>query len=171
MQLWNWRGLDVINAHERDPAIYLDGMQAAVDAVESGLARPAPALHAPFALEQLGDALNDEHDAPGRLHEGAGVDVMNRRRVLMTADTVGGVWTYALELTARPAGRSISRSRPWARRSSRAAREVAELRRTSRFSHSSYRARMDGRSVGGRRCARAIGCCGLARNFSPISST
>ena len=27
LQLWNWRGLDVINAHERDPQIYLRGMQ------------------------------------------------------------------------------------------------------------------------------------------------
>ena len=31
MQLWNWRGLDVINAHERDPQVYLDGMRAAVE--------------------------------------------------------------------------------------------------------------------------------------------
>jgi threonine dehydrogenase-like Zn-dependent dehydrogenase len=29
MQLWNWRGLDVINAHERDPRIYLQGMAEA----------------------------------------------------------------------------------------------------------------------------------------------
>ncbi|HLL81515.1 MAG TPA: zinc-binding dehydrogenase, partial [Longimicrobium sp.] len=36
MQLWNWRGLDVINAHERDPQVYLDGIRAAVDAVASG---------------------------------------------------------------------------------------------------------------------------------------
>ena len=31
MQLWNWRGIDVINAHERDPQRYVDGMRAAVD--------------------------------------------------------------------------------------------------------------------------------------------
>src|SRR5690606_34552396 len=24
MQLWNWRGLDVVNAHERDPVVYLE---------------------------------------------------------------------------------------------------------------------------------------------------
>ena len=30
MQLWNWRGIDVINAHERDPAVYLHGMRRAV---------------------------------------------------------------------------------------------------------------------------------------------
>src|SRR5919106_6513403 len=40
MQLWNWRGLDVINAHERDPKIYLSGMQKAVDMVSSGRLNP-----------------------------------------------------------------------------------------------------------------------------------
>lgn len=36
LQLWNWRGLDVVNAHERDPEVYLEGMRAAVDAMTSG---------------------------------------------------------------------------------------------------------------------------------------
>ena len=30
MQLWNWRGIDVINAHERDPEIYKRGMEEGV---------------------------------------------------------------------------------------------------------------------------------------------
>lgn len=33
LQDWNWRGIDVINAHERDPQIYTEGMQRAVRAV------------------------------------------------------------------------------------------------------------------------------------------
>src|ERR687897_3020562 len=37
MQLWNWRGLDVINAHERDPAVYVEGIRGAVEAVSSGV--------------------------------------------------------------------------------------------------------------------------------------
>lgn len=36
IQDWNWRGLDVINAHERDPRVYVEGIRSAVDAVESG---------------------------------------------------------------------------------------------------------------------------------------
>jgi threonine dehydrogenase-like Zn-dependent dehydrogenase len=36
MQQWNWRGLDVINAHERDADAYVRGMQEAVDLVEQG---------------------------------------------------------------------------------------------------------------------------------------
>ncbi len=57
MQLWNWRGLDVINAHERDPQLYLDGMRAAVDAVQSGELDPLPLYTHTFPLENLGDAL------------------------------------------------------------------------------------------------------------------
>jgi threonine dehydrogenase-like Zn-dependent dehydrogenase len=28
MQSWNWKGIDVINAHERDPAVYMRGLRA-----------------------------------------------------------------------------------------------------------------------------------------------
>jgi threonine dehydrogenase-like Zn-dependent dehydrogenase len=58
MQLWNWRGLDVINAHERDPQVYLDGMRAAVDLVASGKLDPAPLYTHTYPLERLGDALD-----------------------------------------------------------------------------------------------------------------
>ena len=40
MQKWNWKAIDVINAHERDPAKYLTGMQRAVDAVVQGIMDP-----------------------------------------------------------------------------------------------------------------------------------
>ena len=64
MQLWNWRGLDVINAHERDPAIYLEGMREAVGAVESGTIDPRPLYTHEFPLEQLGEALNMSAERP-----------------------------------------------------------------------------------------------------------
>lgn len=57
MQLWNWRGLDVINAHERDPQVYLRGMREAIDAVEGGRLTPAPLYTHEFPLEKLGEAL------------------------------------------------------------------------------------------------------------------
>ncbi len=57
MQLWNWRGLDVINAHERDPAVYLDGIRGAVDAVASGLIDPTPLYTHSFPLDRLHEAL------------------------------------------------------------------------------------------------------------------
>ena len=40
LQKWNWKGIDVINAHERDPRKYLTGMQKAVDAVAAGILTP-----------------------------------------------------------------------------------------------------------------------------------
>ena len=58
MQLWNWRGLDVINAHERDPNLYRQGMQEAVDAVASGRLDRSMLYTHRFPLEQLADALN-----------------------------------------------------------------------------------------------------------------
>jgi threonine dehydrogenase-like Zn-dependent dehydrogenase len=64
MQLWNWRGLDVINAHERDPAVYLDGMRAAVDAVAAGALRPAALYTHVLPLASLGEAFRLMHDRP-----------------------------------------------------------------------------------------------------------
>jgi threonine dehydrogenase-like Zn-dependent dehydrogenase len=58
MQLWNWRGLDVINAHERDPKVYVAGMRAAVEAVASGRLDPTPLYTHHFALDDTGGALN-----------------------------------------------------------------------------------------------------------------
>ncbi len=64
MWLWNWRGLDVVNAHERDPKIYLQGMREAVDAVASGRLDPGPLYTHRFPLGQLGDALDATRDRP-----------------------------------------------------------------------------------------------------------
>ena len=64
MQLWNWRGLDVINAHERDPAAYIQGIRDAVDAVASGRLDPAPLYTHHYPLERLGEALDATRDRP-----------------------------------------------------------------------------------------------------------
>jgi threonine dehydrogenase-like Zn-dependent dehydrogenase len=64
MWLWNWRGLDVINAHERDPKVYVAGMREAVDAVASGRLDPSPLYTHRFALDRLGDALDATRDRP-----------------------------------------------------------------------------------------------------------
>lgn len=64
MQLWNWRGLDVVNAHERDPAVYLRGMREAVDAVASGRLDPEPLYTHRYPLDRLGEALDATRDRP-----------------------------------------------------------------------------------------------------------
>lgn len=56
MQLWNWRGLDVINAHEREPHVYVEGMHAGVDALLSGRLDLAPLLTHRIPLEHAGQA-------------------------------------------------------------------------------------------------------------------
>lgn len=64
LQLWNWRGLDVINAHERDPKRYVEGMRAAIQAVASGRLDPGPLYTHTFPLERLGEALDATRDRP-----------------------------------------------------------------------------------------------------------
>ena len=56
MQLWNWRGLDVLNAHERDSQMYIEGMRRAYNAVDTGTLRPLPLLTHQLPLADLDDA-------------------------------------------------------------------------------------------------------------------
>lgn len=54
VQLWNWKGIDVVNAHERDPRAYLEGMRAGMAAVESGLFSLKDLITHSYPLEELG---------------------------------------------------------------------------------------------------------------------
>jgi len=65
MQLWNWRGLDVVNAHERDPAVSVQGMREAVVAIEGGLLDPRDLITHRYPLDRLGEALDATRDRPG----------------------------------------------------------------------------------------------------------
>ena len=65
MQLWNWRGFDVINAHERDPAVAVQGMREAIVAIESGLIDPKLLITHRFPLDRLDEALNATRDRSG----------------------------------------------------------------------------------------------------------
>jgi threonine dehydrogenase-like Zn-dependent dehydrogenase len=58
LQSWNWRGIDVVNAHERDPVAYVRGMREAVELLVSGVLDPAPLFTHRFPLDRLGDALD-----------------------------------------------------------------------------------------------------------------
>jgi threonine dehydrogenase-like Zn-dependent dehydrogenase len=65
MQLWNWRGFDVVNAHERDPRVSLRGMRQAVEAIESGLIDQTQLITHRYPLSKLDEALNATRDRPG----------------------------------------------------------------------------------------------------------
>jgi len=54
IQLWNWKGIDVVNAHERDPARYVEGMREAAAAVAEGNLDLAPLCTHRFDLDELG---------------------------------------------------------------------------------------------------------------------
>lgn len=58
MQQWNWKGLDVINAHERDPKIYVQGISDAVEAVVSAVIDPTSLFTHTYPLSRMGDALD-----------------------------------------------------------------------------------------------------------------
>jgi threonine dehydrogenase-like Zn-dependent dehydrogenase len=56
MFLWNWRGLDVINAHEREPSAYVAGMTAAIDRIAAGWLDPRPLYTHRVPLERASEA-------------------------------------------------------------------------------------------------------------------
>lgn len=64
MQMWNWKGIDVVNAHERDPAVQRRGVEEAVTAVASGRLDTAPLLTHRYRLDQLDQALIATRDKP-----------------------------------------------------------------------------------------------------------
>lgn len=64
MQVWNWKGLEVTNAHEREGAVYLRGIREAAQAVAEGSLDPSPLYTHRFGLEDLGTALDMTRDRP-----------------------------------------------------------------------------------------------------------
>ncbi|MEM1013676.1 MAG: zinc-binding dehydrogenase [Planctomycetota bacterium] len=64
LQQWNWKGLDVINAHERVPQTYVDGMTEAVRKVAAGELDHRPLMTHDVPLERLGEALQMTIDRP-----------------------------------------------------------------------------------------------------------
>jgi threonine dehydrogenase-like Zn-dependent dehydrogenase len=64
MQQWNWRGLDVINAHERDPLVVARGMREAMVAVARGALDPLPLLTHAVPLAELDRAFDLMRERP-----------------------------------------------------------------------------------------------------------
>jgi threonine dehydrogenase-like Zn-dependent dehydrogenase len=70
MQSWNWKGIDVINAHERDPSIYVRALRDALGVVQTrGLALERLETHA-WPLEQAADAFRHAEDRPSGFVKG-----------------------------------------------------------------------------------------------------
>ncbi len=64
MQLLNWRGIDMVNAHERDPKQYIKGIRDAITAIQKGFMNPFPLFTHTFTLEDAAQALNMLKERP-----------------------------------------------------------------------------------------------------------
>jgi threonine dehydrogenase-like Zn-dependent dehydrogenase len=64
MQLWNWRGIDVINAHERDPRIYKRGMEEGVRLLAEGGLDLEPLITHTFPLAEINRAFATAEERP-----------------------------------------------------------------------------------------------------------
>lgn len=64
MQKWNWRAIDVINAHERDPRRCMEGMRMAVEATVTGRIRPQDLLTHKFSFVEMDKAFETLLERP-----------------------------------------------------------------------------------------------------------
>ncbi|MFL6194285.1 MAG: alcohol dehydrogenase catalytic domain-containing protein [Thermoanaerobaculia bacterium] len=64
MQLWNWRGIDVVNAHERDPRIYKSGMEEGVRLLAEGGLDLEPLITHTFSLAEINRAFETSESRP-----------------------------------------------------------------------------------------------------------
>jgi threonine dehydrogenase-like Zn-dependent dehydrogenase len=64
LQSWNWRGIDVVNAHERDPLVYVDAMREAARLAASGALDVGALVTDRFPLDRLGEAFEAARTRP-----------------------------------------------------------------------------------------------------------
>lgn len=64
IQQWNWKGLDVINAHEREQERYMEGMREAADAVAEGRLQPEALYTHTFSLPEIQKAFEHITERP-----------------------------------------------------------------------------------------------------------
>jgi threonine dehydrogenase-like Zn-dependent dehydrogenase len=71
LQSWNWKGIDVVNAHEREPAVYLRGLREGLQIVERhGLDLTSLITHH-WPLDQIDQAFRTAVDRPPEYVKGA----------------------------------------------------------------------------------------------------
>jgi threonine dehydrogenase-like Zn-dependent dehydrogenase len=70
MQEWNWRGIDVINAHERDETIYVEGIRAAVEALAESQIRLRGLVSHYFPLERIDEGFRTAALRPEGFYKG-----------------------------------------------------------------------------------------------------
>ena len=63
MQLWNWKGLNVVNGHERDSAVYAQGMRYGLRLLKYGRISNDLISHT-FSLTEIGEAFETVRTRP-----------------------------------------------------------------------------------------------------------
>jgi threonine dehydrogenase-like Zn-dependent dehydrogenase len=58
MQQWNWKAIDVINAHERDPKRYISGLKDAIQLAEKGILKPEELITHRFDFRDINKAFD-----------------------------------------------------------------------------------------------------------------
>lgn len=64
VQMLNWRGIDMISAHERDSSRYIEGIKDAILAVKEKRMDPFPLFTHTFSLEEMEEAYNHLTERP-----------------------------------------------------------------------------------------------------------
>ncbi|HJV33574.1 MDR/zinc-dependent alcohol dehydrogenase-like family protein [Geomonas sp.] len=64
IQLWNWKGIDVVNAHEREAKVYLEGIRNGIAAVEAGLFAVSDLVTHRYHLDELAQAYQALDERP-----------------------------------------------------------------------------------------------------------
>lgn len=73
IQLLNWRGIDMISAHERNSKAYIKGIKEAIVAIEEGRLNPFPLFTHKFSMEELGKGFTHLKERPDGFIKGSAV--------------------------------------------------------------------------------------------------
>ena len=64
VQMLNWKGIDMISAHERDPAEYIKGMKKAIKAIKTQRIDPFPLFTHVYPISEIATAFRDLEERP-----------------------------------------------------------------------------------------------------------
>lgn len=64
MGMWNWKGLDVINAHERAPEVYVEGIKIGIDLLSRGKITMKQLVTHTYPLERINEAFDAADTKP-----------------------------------------------------------------------------------------------------------
>jgi len=64
LQVWNWKALDIVNAHVRDRDLLRESTRTGLEMIAAGRIDLAPLLTHRYAFDRLDDAFEAQHTTP-----------------------------------------------------------------------------------------------------------